>query len=602
MGIPYLFAHLRRRFPPSVRDVDPTACAGAHLRPNPHPHPHPHPHSHSPQYDCLYLDFNSIVHEAANSIASTPHNSIAADAAVISEALKRLTVIATCPLLRPRRLLYVAVDGPPPLAKMHQQRSRRFGAHQSRSIEDLKSDAFWDRNQISPGTPFMRRLDVALQACCAELQRAQDAPEHVIANPHSEPGEGEQKIFMHISASEHKDDRIVVYGVDADLILMSLLSPAWDRIDLFRPGVDAVLGAGGGDRRNAQPACVLKTQVLRSRLSAEIDVRDFVVLCLLLGNDFIPSLAGFQLRNDGLPALVSIFQRSLSIGGRQSAGEGRCLLAEGGPDTMGGIRVDALLALLAAVADVEQRMVREEDAAYKERCARYQTQIARRRGGPQNVTEMNPLENPESHIVNFVHHGGDADTHWRLRYYHALFDGGSASSPSLVRSTALAFVTGLGWAYAYLGRQKTIAPGWVYPHAYAPLALDLQNLLSEPGPRLLADIDAHLSDRDQTFERFRTAVRRAGTRIAWARGQHPDPVSLELLLFAILPPASLKRAVTAIDPQKVVGANSPAGFMFPERCVLRTYLREKGWECRAVLPALDLGILAAAITTTGNHL
>jgi hypothetical protein len=210
---------------------------------------------------------------------------------------------------------------------------------------------------------------------------------------------------------------------------------------------------------------------------------------------------------------------------------------------------------------------------------------------------MNPLEYPESHIVNFVHHGGDADTHWRLRYYHALFEGGAASSPSLVRSTALAFVAGLGWAYAYLGRQHTIAPGWVYPHAYAPLALDLQHLLSEPVPRLLADIDAHLSFRDQMFDGFRTAVWKTATQIAWSRGEHPGPVFLELLLFAILPPASLERAVTAVDPKHVV-TRSQASFMFPERCVLRTYLKDKGWECKAVLPAIDLGILGAAITSS----
>jgi 5'-3' exonuclease len=570
MGIPYLFAHLRRRFPISVRDVDPTVSGS--------------------QYDSLYLDFNSIVHEAANYVASDA----GADAAVISESLKRLTSIATCPLLRPRRLLYVAVDGPPPLAKMHQQRSRRFGAHQMRTIEDLRSGSYWDRNQISPGTPFMRRLDAALQACCADLRNGPHAPEHVIANPHSEPGEGEQKIFTHISESEHEGARIVVYGVDADLILMSLLSPAWDRIDLFRPGIVAAPPAppGGGRTRHAsqQQACILQTPVLRSKLACDIDVRDFVVLCLLLGNDFIPSLAGFQLRNDGLLALVSIFQRCV---GRSTAASGGALLAEGGADALGGIRLDALLALLSGVADAETRMIKEEDASYKERCTRHQTQ---RRSEPPAPAEMNPLEHPESHIVNFVHHRGDADEHWRLRYYHALFEGGAASSSSLIRSSSLAFLTGLGWAYAYVGRQRTIAPGWVYPHAYAPLALDLQHLLSEPVPRLLADIDAHLSARNQMFDKFRTAVRKAATQIAWARGEHPDPVFIELLLFAILPPSSLDRAVTAVDPRDVTGAQSQAGFLFPDRCVLRTYLRERGWECRAVLPPLDMDVLAAAIT------
>ena len=80
-------------------------------------------------------------------------------------------------MIRPRRLLYLAIDGVAPRAKMNQQRSRRFrAAQESREKQDKEAEvrremiekgaleepqeseetgSKFDSNCITPGTPFM---------------------------------------------------------------------------------------------------------------------------------------------------------------------------------------------------------------------------------------------------------------------------------------------------------------------------------------------------------------------------------------------------------------------------------------------------------------
>lgn len=108
-----------------------------------------------------------------------PHTQVFSN---IFEYIDRLVAIA-----RPRTLIYLAIDGVAPRAKMNQQRSRRFRAAQDREeqkeieaklradfarqgihvAEKAEGETF-DSNVITPGTEFMDRLAIALQWCAAD--------------------------------------------------------------------------------------------------------------------------------------------------------------------------------------------------------------------------------------------------------------------------------------------------------------------------------------------------------------------------------------------------------------------------------------------------
>lgn len=142
--------------------------------------------------------------------------------------------------IRPKKLLFLAIDGVAPRAKMNQQRSRRFRT--AREAENLRQIALergdklpeeeaFDSNCITPGTIFMKKLTAQLRYFIAK-KVSEDAGwrdiQVVLSGP-DVPGEGEHKIMEYIRLSKAQPDydpnvRHCLYGLDADLIMLGLLS------------------------------------------------------------------------------------------------------------------------------------------------------------------------------------------------------------------------------------------------------------------------------------------------------------------------------------------------------------------------------------------
>lgn len=152
-------------------------------------------------------------------------------------------------IVRPRRLIYLAVDGPAPRAKMNQQRSRRFRAakegRESKEAVRFRRDLLekrgksvlppgapgFDSNTITPGTDFMARLSRALEWYILDRLDSDPGWEKIVVlfSDATIPGEGEHKIMDYIREQRKCPDhnpnlRHVLYGADADLIMLGLVS------------------------------------------------------------------------------------------------------------------------------------------------------------------------------------------------------------------------------------------------------------------------------------------------------------------------------------------------------------------------------------------
>lgn len=215
--------------------------------------------------------------------------------ALLLEDLVKYIVKIWSSVGKPQEVL-LAVDGVVPMAKVKQQRLRRFKSvwlADAELQEGLRENTpRWDTNCLTPGTSFMKRLTARLQKLCSTRT-------HWSVSGTDEPGEGEHKIMARLRAREPSSDPICIYGLDADLILLTLLnakSPAYLVREQSEMGV-AVLDGFGEEQFSFFSIDVLK-QTLPPNLPS------YVAAMSLLGNDFLPHSCTVKMREDGHARLL----------------------------------------------------------------------------------------------------------------------------------------------------------------------------------------------------------------------------------------------------------------------------------------------------------
>lgn len=253
--------------------------------------------------------------------------------------------------IKPRKLFFMAIDGVAPRAKMNQQRSRRFRAAKEindrileakRKGEDIPEDdgdAF-QSNMITPGTPFMARLTANLRYFINK-KISEDANwrgVQVVLSGHEVPGEGEHKIMEYIRLAKAQPEydpntRHCLYGLDADLIMLGLLShdPHFCLLReevLFGPA-KAKASKKGLESTNFY---LMHLSLMREYLDIEFAdlkeampadnpydleriIDDFILLAIFIGNDFLPHLPGLHIAEGALNLLFEIYKRIIPTAG-----------------------------------------------------------------------------------------------------------------------------------------------------------------------------------------------------------------------------------------------------------------------------------------------
>ena len=175
-----------------------------------------------------------------------------------------------------------------------------------------------DKCAITPGTEFMKNLNYSVYKY---FSNSNLPVKKVLVSATDEPGEGEHKIFSYIRNNNiNNNDNLVVYGLDADLIMLALNHLNVNKnIYLYREtpefikSIDKDLNPGEkyiADIPLLGKGIINEMNFYKKNKGNSHDYRlhDYIFLCFFLGNDFLPHFPSINIRTNGILKLMSAYQ------------------------------------------------------------------------------------------------------------------------------------------------------------------------------------------------------------------------------------------------------------------------------------------------------
>ena len=411
----------------------------------------------------LYLDCNSIIYDAVHNIDFTKLVVSDIDTIINSVCMKIDEYIFE---LKPDNIVYIAFDGVAPVAKLEQQRSRRYKSlyqnNISKSIfKDAKPDP-WNTTAITPGTNFMKKLNENIRRKYNEPKKYNI--DSFILSPSDKYGEGEHKLFEFIRQfpEHHKDKNTVIYGLDADLIMLSINHlPISQNIYLFRETPHFIKSINS--ELEPDESYIIDIPELAKIITLDMNngveltteqqknrIYDYIFLCFFLGNDFMPHFPSVNIRTGGVDKMLNAYKATI--------GNSNENLTDGKKIYWKNVRK-----LVQHLANLEEENLKME------------TKMRDRRE-KQELPDITPEDKfkkfdaipqyeraLEKHINPFK-------SNWQQRYYKCLFD----VDIDAVRKKQICtnYLEGLEWTMKYY---TTGCPDWrwCYNHNYPPLFSDL---------------------------------------------------------------------------------------------------------------------------------
>jgi 5'-3' exoribonuclease 1 len=451
-------------------------------------------------------------------------------------------------IVKPQKVMFMAIDGVAPRAKMNQQRARRFKAGReaeeaaqaaARRGEDVEGQVpRFDSNCITPGTPFMARLGAHLRFFIRKKISEDTAWQkpRIVFSGHDVPGEGEHKVMEYIrwarrdSSGYQPNTRHCLYGLDADLIMLSLVTHE-PHFCLLREVVSYGSGGRGQPSREVlENPCqehfvLLQIGLLREyfdiefrtmaktlpfEYSLERIIDDFVLFCMLVGNDFLPPLPTVDIAEGSLDTMFALYRSLLPrMGG---------YLTHAGDLHRGRLEIfmTALAEMEADVLEARAQEAEDQDSRTRSRVDKRSTSKATLNSSsvhqdtedhqditqvghelellavvegegegegldlePRPLAQMGPTMMSEEARALFLNNSlGDktaALAAWKKRYY--LDKLGLPHPETQGRAVLESYVQGLHWVLEYYYR-GVASWNWFYPYHYAPMASDFTNLAS----------------------------------------------------------------------------------------------------------------------------
>lgn len=464
----------------------------------------------------LYIDANCLFHPQCFKVLDL--NKDITNQNVLFEKMAERIVSYIDYLVRlaaPKDLVYIAVDGVAPLAKINQQRMRRFGYANNYRNEiykryNMKVNDSWSNIVITPGTEFMYKLHQKLKVYYEKKVKNNTDPQctyKVIYNSYLVPGEGEHKILQHMKTNrvDVEDDATVIYGLDADLIFLSMASQI-PNIYLMRESDQFTRNDNAEDTGSGfieEEICYADIDFAKKSINDEFNeyyskfieacndahvdtdmfgdeeyerperrdvekfnfINDYIFICYLLGNDFLPHLPSIDIHIEGMETLFNVYMDVF-----QDLGRTMVTLDKRGKVVIDNKFLKEVILKLSVKEDEFFTSTLSNHLKKNQRKKCFETEPYKR--------ELWRVENlKDVKIEDPVMLGVGISDEWKFRYYAHYFKA-SEHMQEIVDRCCQNYIEGLLWVARYYF-ETCPTWRWQYKFTHAPFLSDIYTYLSK---------------------------------------------------------------------------------------------------------------------------
>jgi 5'-3' exonuclease len=498
--------------------------------------------------------------------------------------------------VNPKKGVYLAIDGVAPVAKIKQQRSRRFKSVADKALWDnIKKKHskpignYWNNNAVTPGTLFMEKLHTRL------LEWAKTSCRPIIYSSCFTPSEGEHKLLQFIRTNQRNnlDHSYVIYGLDADLIFLALSTES-DKIYLLREAneinkneskevlnyvsikimrksivntiqsylmeaADGLLNVDKMDTDDSPngaytPLRGYKTNEQKTKIYGfdNLDpvrvVNDFIFMCYLLGNDFLPHIPSLDIHQDGIESLIISWAETVNelvLEKNQIEyllNDTKALKSK----TLSKVNNDFLSRFISKLSLQEEGILRENFAKGKKRMSC---------DGDEYEREVFRIENLQFKIADPIQLGSDDPDSWRQRYYQHYWGVSKEELEEFSQKLVTHYLIGVKWVTMYYF-DNCPSWDWYYPFDHPPF---------------ISDIAKYLSKVNMNKMKFELG----------------EPLKPYMQLLAVLPPQSSFLLPTNLG-KLMTNARSSLIYMYPQEFEQDFINKKRYWMAIPKLPPLDI--------------
>ena len=426
MGIHYYFKWMKQTFPEHIKEVNNTNKnlidqIGIYI-------------------DNFLIDMNGIIHSCCQkkyqygsfkpqkSLIHPKKVRVPEQIEVFNEITEYIDKIVS--FVNPQKQLFMAIDGPAPLAKIYQQRSRRARS----SLEN--SSCEFDTCSITPGTKFLSDLSQYIHLHIKKKIKNKEWNFRIIFSDEKVPGEGEHECVKFVREYGSDKENYMIFGMDADLVMLSLATHK-ERFYILREDNFNNLGYCRNFFFIDMPK--IKENLVNAMLGdfssfKEKDhINDFILMIFLSGNDFLPNIPSIAISEGSVQTFFNIYSDIVKLYG---------------PLTLNGeINKESLVNFMLTLGMDEKKFIEEKSPFF-----------------------------PDTLVEKYRFNSGNIDFEkFQKEYYKVKMN---CNTKDDIKKACLNYIEGLQWVLSYY-LKGVPSWKWFFPYNYSPFISDIAIYLPE---------------------------------------------------------------------------------------------------------------------------